>query len=137
MSMYGYGVSIRNVKADKRNTVARQQLEAVGLKDQMVIDMVRNHDPRRPELEKLLDTLGEKDTRVLYSIETLLQGDVSNAVSYYSRMVLSKAKLLVYDFTGDICKYSEFSTCDFDGEPVVRSYLEKIRLISTFNSSCV
>ena len=65
----GYGVCIRNTPIDKEKTVAYQELNAIGYNnDEAIIDIVRSDTVNRPELQKLIDTLGKDDRIDMYSI---------------------------------------------------------------------
>lgn len=107
-----YGVNIRNVPVDITNTVAYQELNQVWAygAENIVIDAVRADTANRPELVKLIETLGHGDRIDLYSIDTLLMGDNRKAIEYYEAIIKKGIDLLVYDFTGAVAKISPFST---------------------------
>ena len=113
--IFGYGVSIRNLKGYEKNILVSQELESIGFNESdSIVDIVRSDDASRPKLEQLIDSLGNKDRIDLYSVDTLLQGDSNNGVEYYSRIIKKGIGLCIYDFTGSIYKLSEYSNLKFD-----------------------
>lgn len=113
--IFGYGVSIRNLKGYEKNILVSQELESIGFNESdSIVDIVRSDDASRPKLEQLIDSLDNKDRIDLYSVDTLLQGDSNNGVEYYSRIIEKGIGLCIYDFTGSIYKLSEYSNLKFD-----------------------
>lgn len=137
-----YGVSARNTFTDNENTVAYQtlykQMESLGgIKEDIIIDIVRTDSPFRPKLQTLIDTLGVGDRIELNTIDTLLQGDNRKAVDYYTAIIKKGINLVVYDFTGAVAKFSPFANVAFGdvqgGEPfLIHSSASDEELISAF-----
>ena len=97
--IFGYGVSIRNLKGYEKNILVSQELESIGFNEsESIVDIVRSDDASRPKLEQLIDSLGNKDRIDLYSVDTLLQGDSNKGVEYYSRIIEKGIGLCIYDF---------------------------------------
>lgn len=137
-----YGVSARNTSTDNENTVAYQtlykQMESLGgIKDDIIIDIVRTDSPFRPKLQSLIDTLEVGDRLELNTIDTLLQGDNRKAVDYYTAIIRKGISLVIYDFTGSVAKFSPFANVAFgdvnSGKPfLVRSSVSDEDLITAF-----
>ena len=115
--IFGYGVSIRNLKGYEKNILVSQELESIGFNESdSIVDIVRSDDANRPKLEQLIELLGNKDRIDLYSVDTLLQGDSNNGIEYYSRIIKKGIGLCIYDFTGSIYKLSEYSNLKFNNK---------------------
>lgn len=134
--IYGYGVSIRNLKGYDKHILVSQELETIGFSGSgLVVDIVRSDDANRPKLEDLIDSLSPEDRIDLYSIDTLLQGNSNKAVEYYSRIIEKGIQLLVYDFSGSFYKISEFSNLKMinNGEVIIKD-TPKETLINNFKA---
>lgn len=140
----GYGISVRNSPVDIKKTVSYQELTSIGFSDDDIcIDVVRSDSASRPELDKLIETLGSGDRIDLYSVDTLLQGNKQTGANYYEKIISKGIDLLIYDFSGAIARLSPFSTLKFgntdDGEDFLMtkkiSPTELIKQFSEYASS--
>lgn len=110
----GYGVIIRNTPIDVTNTIAYQELTTLGIGEKDIhIDIVRADIIARQELEYLISTLCDGDRIDMYSIDTLLQGNRTKAVEYYSAILSKGIGMLIFDFSGASARLSPFSTYRF------------------------
>lgn len=133
--IFGYGVSIRNLKGYDKNILVSQELESIGFNQfDSVVDIVRSDDANRPKLEQLIEQLTDKDRIDLYSIDTLLQGNSNKGVEYYSKIIEKGIALCVFDFSGSIYKLSQFSNLKMinNGEFTFKD-TPKEELISAFS----
>ena len=134
----GYGISVRNTIIDIRDTVAYQELSSLGL-DDIVIDIVRGDSNHRPELERLIATLGPGDIIDIYSIDVFLQGRNGKSVDYYRALLEKGIDLLIYDFSGAVARISRFATLRFgdvlNGEDFfVRKQIDCDEYVSSFEA---
>lgn len=135
----GYGVSVRNTPIDVKSTVTYQELSTIGFEgSDYCIDVVRSDSATRPELDKLIDSLGIGDRIDLYSVDALLVGSKQVGFHYYTKIISKGIDLLIYDFTGAIAKLSPFSTIRFGNLEAGEKIFEKnnippIELIERFS----
>ena len=135
----GYGVSVRNTPIDVKSTVTYQELSTIGFEgSDYCIDVVRSDSATRPELDKLIDSLGVGDRIDLYSVDALLVGSKQVGFHYYTKIISKGIDLLIYDFTGAIAKLSPFSTLRFGNLDAGEAFLTKtntppIELIERFS----
>ncbi len=135
----GYGISVRNSPVDIKKTVSYQELTTIGFSDgDICIDVVRSDSASRPELDKLIETLGVGDRIDLYSVDTLLQGSNQVGFHYFTKIISKGIDLLIYDFSGAIAKLSPFSTLRFGNTDagddfLIKSALSPMELIEQFS----
>ena len=54
VEIIGYGVSVRSVVGDVKNTVAFDELRSLDLPEELIcVDLVRSNSDRRPKLQNL------------------------------------------------------------------------------------
>ena len=103
------------LKGYDKHILVAQELESLGFgKTDSVVDIVRSDDADRPKLEELINSLSNKDRIDMYSIDTLLQGNSNKGVEYYRRILEKGIALMIFDFSGRICKLSEFSNLKYN-----------------------
>lgn len=129
----GYGVVVRNTPVDIQSSVAYSELSSLGVVSE--IDLVRSDCSARPRLEYLLETLDPGTIIQVYSIDTLLKGDSSRAVEYYSAILDKGLGLAIYDFSGAIARLSPFSSVRLGwGKSVfVRKNVSNALLVASFS----
>lgn len=123
VEIIGYGVSVRSVVGDVKNTVAFDELRSLDLPEELIcIDLVRSNSDRRPKLHNLLETTGRDSVLVLYSIDSLLVGNKNDGLSFYDWMLELKLEVVVYDMSGRWPRWSEFciSRTEMENNPELR-----------------
>ena len=123
VEIIGYGVSVRSVVGDVKNTVAFDELRSLDLPEELIcIDLVRSNSDRRPKLHNLLESTGRDSVLVLYSIDSLLVGNKNDGLSFYDWMLELKLEVVVYDMSGRWPRWSEFciSRTEMENNPELR-----------------
>lgn len=123
VEIIGYGVSVRSVVGDVKNTVAFDELRSLDLPEELIcVDLVRSNSDRRPKLHNLLETTGRESKLVLYSIDSLLVGNKNDGLSFYDWMLELKLEVVVYNMSGRWPRWSEFciSRTEMENNPELR-----------------
>ena len=107
---YLYGVTVKGFKNYDKEQIALQEFEALyALGATPILEIVRPEVSKRPKLEELINTLSKDDYIYMYSIDTLFKGKQNQGLDYYRQILEKGINLVIFDFTGSICKLSGFS----------------------------
>lgn len=107
---YAYAVTVKGFKNYDKEQIALQELNAFSIvANKSVLEIVRPEVPSRPLLDELIENLTSEDYLYIYSIETFFKGKNNNGLEYYKKILEKGINLMIYDFSGSVCKLSEFS----------------------------
>jgi hypothetical protein len=138
---YSYAVSVKGFKNFDKVEVALQELKAFTHEaDKAVLEVVRPEVASRPLLDELIENLTSEDYLYIYSIETFFKGKKNNGLEYYKKILEKGINLMVYDFSGSVCKLSEFSnvcinSCSFQLEKKETPIEEQVQNVVNYLNS--
>ena len=114
---YLYGVTVKGIKNYDKEQIALQEFESLStLGATEILEMVRPEVAKRPKLEQLIKDLNEEDYIFMYSIDTLFKGKNNKGLEYYKQILAKGINLVIFDFSGKVCKLSPFSNTNLKVE---------------------
>ena len=138
---YAYAVTVKGFKNYDKEQIALQELNAFStVTDKAVLEIVRPEVSSRPLLDELIENLTSEDYLYVYSIETFFKGKNNNGLEYYKKILEKGINLMIYDFSGSVCKLSEFSNvcinnCSFQFDKKETPTEELVQKVITYLDS--